>query len=149
MSERVRRAWRDCVLQIQPELAFTLGAGLSTNPERLNRDAARFLNKVQRRAYGPRWAKVPLERPIEAVGFHELVDGNHHMHMAAAGPYEFRERLMLDGSRLWKATRIAGDFWCDIISREEGYARYITKAARSQQSLDWVFVYRSGEWRTL
>lgn len=149
MSERMRRAWRDCVLQIEPDIAVTLGAGFPTTTDRMNKAAARFLNKVQRRAYGPRWAKIALEQPIEVVGFHELVESNHHMHLAAAGPYEFRERLMLDGSRLWKATRTAGDFWVELIERAEGYSGYITKAARSQASIESVFVYRRGVWREL
>jgi hypothetical protein len=149
MSEKMRRAWKELVLQIKPEIAVTLGAGLPTTTDRLNKDAVRFLNKVQRRAYGPRWAKITLDQPIEAIGFHELIDGNHHMHLAAAGPYEFRERLMLDGRRLWKATRVAGDYWDDVIDRADGYAGYITKAARSQTSIESVFVYRRGVWRKL
>lgn len=129
MNRELQRAWRQLVVQIEPEVELMLGAGLPTSPEIVNKDLTRFFNKVRWKQYGARWADVPLERPIAAVGFHELIEGNHHVHLAVVGPDRFYDRIVTHGSRIWKATRPAGDFHADSIKRLEGYARYITMAA--------------------
>lgn len=145
MSDELKRAWQDLVVQINPEIELMLGAGLATSPAIVNRDITRFFNKVQRRIYGPRWADSSLYYAIEAVGFHEMLDGNHHVHLAVAGPDRFFDRIATDGSRIWKATRIAGDFHVDSIKRIQGYSRYITKAASDPRSLEHVFIYRRAD----
>ena len=149
MSKELKRAWKDLVIQINPEIELMLGAGLDTTPEIMNRDMTRFFNRVQRQVYGPRWASSPLDRPIAAIGFHEMIEGNHHVHLAASGPDRFFDRIATHGSRIWKATRRAGDFHVDSIRRIEGYSRYITKAARSPRSLEHVFIYRRADWSDL
>jgi len=143
MDRDLRRGWMDLVREIEPELELMLGGGLPTTPEIVNRDLTRFFNKVRRRQYGPRWASTALEKPIAAIGFHEMMDGNHHVHLAVSGPERFYDRLATDGSRIWKATRIAGDFHVDSIKRIDAYANYITKAANTPRSMETVFLYRS------
>lgn len=149
IRNEVRGAWRKLVLDIQPTMAITLGIGLQTTAERLNRDAELLFNRVQRRAYGPRWFKQPASERISAIGFHEHPDSNRHMHVALAGGYRVCERLMLDGSRFWKDIRTAGDFYVEPIGNVEGYADYITKDARSERSWETVYVYRPADWREL
>lgn len=143
MDGNLRRGWMELVRTIEPEVELMMGAGLPTTPEIVNRDLTHFFNRVRERQYGPRWSKLPLEKPIAAVGFHEMFDGNHHVHLAVSGPERFYDRLATDGSRIWKATRIAGDFHVDSIKRIEAYASYITKAVNAPRSLETVFLYRS------
>ena len=139
----IREAWREQAFGIEPNIAITLGMGLPTTAERLNTDATEFLNQIQRRALGPRWSKKPASIRINAVGFHEHPLSNPHMHIAAAAGDRVAERIVLDGSRYWKAIRPAGDFWAQRIENLDGYIAYITKDAITQQAWDDVFVYAS------
>lgn len=143
MNRDLRRGWMALVQQIEPEVELMLGAGLPTTPEIVNRDLTHFFNRVRSRQYGRRWADTVLEKPIVAVGFHEMLEGNHHVHLAVSGPERFYDRIATDGSRIWKSTRIAGDFHVDSIKRIEAYSNYITKAVNTPRSLDSVFLYRS------
>ncbi|MNC77644.1 hypothetical protein D3C75_1296500 [compost metagenome] len=51
--------------------------------------------------------------------------------MAWRAPYAIAERLMVDGGRVWKAIRPAGDYYAEPIEDVARYASYITKDAWS------------------
>lgn len=138
-------AWRTLSTDMKPNMAITLGMGLSTSAAQLNRDATHFFNIIQRKAWGPRWTDHPQRHLIRAIGFHEHPDSNRHVHIAMRAPYAIAERLVLDGCRLWKSIRPAGDYYAKRVEDMERYGSYITKDAWSRASQDDIFIYASPE----
>ncbi|MNS15564.1 hypothetical protein D3C72_472010 [compost metagenome] len=136
-------AWRALTADMKPNMAITLGMGLPTSAAQLNRDATHFFNTIQKKAWGPRWFDHPQRHLIRAVGFHEHPETNRHIHLAAHVPYRIAERLILDGCRIWKSIRPAGDYFAERIEDVERYGSYITKDAWSTASRDDIFIYAS------
>ncbi len=142
----LQKAWRAHLADMKPNMALTLGMGLTTSASQLNRDATHFFNIVQRKAWGPRWYNNPERHLIKAVGFHEHPASNRHMHIAAHVPYAISERLMVEGCRVWKSIRPAGDYYSDPIDDVGRYASYISKDAWSKASQDDIYIYASREY---
>lgn len=139
----LHEAWRTLTTDMKANMAITLGMGLSTSAERLNRDATHFFNIVQRKAWGSRWPRRPQRQLIRAIGFHEHPETNRHIHIAAYVPDRVAERLVVDGCRIWKSLRPAGDYYAERIEDVKRYSSYVTKDAWSTASQDDVFVYAS------
>lgn len=145
--QEMRRAWAQLAADRKPNIAFTLGMGLSTTADRLNRDAMVFLNRIERRANGPRWASRPNDMRIWALGFHEKRQSNWHLQAIGFAAPKIAERLVLDGSRIWKDVRMAGDYWADRIEDQAAYSRYVSKETWNEQAWADVFVYAPPTWR--
>ena len=139
--EPSRGDWIAAAQAIEPTVALMLGMGLSTTSDRLNRDIDKFLNAIQRRAYGPRWPNRPAADRPAAIGFHEHLDSNHHVHLAVRASPEIMAVLAERGNRTWKAMRLAGDFHFAPIDSIESYTRYITKEIGLQTRMEIAYMY--------
>lgn len=143
----MREAWAQFAADRRPNIAFTLGMGMSTTADRLNRDAKVFLNRIERRANGPRWSSRPSELRIWALGFHEKRQTNWHLQAIGYAAPKIADRLVVDGSRIWKEIRMAGDYWAARVESESAYSRYVSKEAWTEEAWGDVFVYSPPTWR--
>jgi len=136
-----REEWQQFVESLELPVELMLGMGLETSTARLNRDITRFFNTIQRDALGTRWRRKPASERVTAVGFHEHMASNTHVHLAVGGGERVLNRLATNGLDTWKSIRVAGDFNFDRIHSLGRYSRYITKELYGRAALEAVYVY--------
>ena len=146
LTRREQLEWRldfeRFIVEGRPNVALTLGAGLTCKIENLHKAADFFFKKMHREAYGRNWYKRGSAEGVIAVGFVEHAQSNMHMHLAVRAPTPEARSALERGEETWKDLRRGAHYhYASLISAED-YARYITKDSWRPEVRETFYVFK-------
>lgn len=104
-----------------------------------------FCNKVERKAFGPRWFRRSAER-LFVAGFMERPQSNCHWHGMASMPAEVEDTIVAYGSTFWEEIASRGQLNFDCIkSTQKEAANYFTKELHLSGRADCIFMYNGND----
>jgi len=140
-----RYAMRDALIEavegFDPVVFVTLMFNQETDLRLAQRPVVDFFNRVQRRAHGSRWQRFPADRQLRAYAFPEHPHSNLHWHAAATGSDRIVTCLLEHGAEIWAGRPGAGHADVQMAENEEAVARYVTKHAAANWSLENFIAY--------
>lgn len=136
------RAW---IIATEPGAMATCSYGYAVDPIVGAASIKHLLNRAQRQAFGRRWAQVPAEYRLSAIGVWERVHrwGNTHCHVLVAGPKPVLRILRGWGAFAWEELQPRGQLHVRPIRSQNDAASYITKclSVNPSDAYDRLFIY--------
>ena len=100
-----------------------------------------FLNVVQDRTYGGRWAKRRGPDRITAIAVWERLDLNPHLHCGIYAPDPVARVLLSEGPELWRHHVRRGQLDVSRSRSRERVRNYTTKRISRLDHLDRLYLY--------
>ena len=131
------------IAEHNPDLMLTLNLHRALDLWKFQGLLDHFMNRVQRRVDGGKWARIPPDDRPSAIGMVEHLEKNPHAHVAFYGPERFVSFALTDAAKAeWRACHEhCGQLHAVKTWDPAGQAAYMLKDFRGGNGGDRLLIY--------